>query len=112
MVADGAGASLLRSIRNGQSGIEAGLVGHEREQQRRLARGDRNDRHGVVAFNETRRRHILVIEIGVSPHAHRMEAHVHLAHVDHIARRPFEIHRQHNPFSIKHIVHTGDRVSG
>ena len=26
-------------------------------------------------------------------------------HVDHIARRPFEIHRQYNPFSIKPIVH-------
>ena len=91
-----------RSIRDDQSGIEAGLVGHEREEQRRDAIVDLNHHVGVVACNETR--HLRVIERDSSQAAHGMEAHVHVTATDrhrHVASRlPCEGHRQFDPFLV------------
>ena len=104
VVVDGAGAGFRGSVRNGYSGIEAGVVEHVGEQQRRGASANLNDRGGFGAFYETRQRRGADLESVSSHAAHGMEAHRHAASTDRrrvIFRLPYERHRQFNPFVIE-----------
>ena len=68
VVVDGAGAGFRGSVRNGYSGIEAALVEHVGEQQRRGASVDRN--HHVGGASDETRALIHVIGHGMIAHGH------------------------------------------